>query len=218
MSVLPNRAPASRKQQLRHLWFKVHKWLGLAFAVPVVLIFLSGSLLTVWRDILGGSTSAGPMRLVHILHGSLLLGRTGARAIGAIAFLLLLSAFSGLWLWWPMKGPLLRAMRWQRTQSANTNLHHQAGCWFAIPLAVLALTGASISFHGAFARVTSEDVERVMRRVHDGTGMPLIWQIIIFVTGLLGPVLGITGVIMWLRGRFRDRRMRRRRAGKSIRV
>ena len=201
-----------RKKQLRHLWFKIHKWLGLIFAVPVVLIFLSGSLLTLWKDLLGGSTSSGPMRVVHVLHGSLLLGRAGEQTVGAIALLLLLSAFSGVWLWWPMKGPLHRATRWQRTQSANANLHHQAGYWSAIPLAVLALTGASINFHGTFARLTGEDAERLMRQIHDGTGMPVIWQIVIFAIGLLGPTLAITGLIMWLKGQVREKSMRRRRA------
>src|SRR5437763_326288 len=99
------------KQELRRLWFTVHKWLGLVLALPVVLIFLSGSVLVV-KNWVGASTAGGPMRLVHVLHGSFLLGRLGARTAGAIALLLLLSASSGLWLWWPMKVAFLRATRW----------------------------------------------------------------------------------------------------------
>ena len=56
-----------------------------------------------------------------------------------------------------------------------------------------------------------------MRRLHDGTGMPLIWQMIIFVTGLLGPLLAMTGLIMWLRAQVRERRMRLQRTEKSDR-
>src|SRR4051794_31830197 len=36
------------KQELRRIWFTVHKWLGLCLALPVMLVFLSGSIL-VWE-------------------------------------------------------------------------------------------------------------------------------------------------------------------------
>jgi uncharacterized iron-regulated membrane protein len=111
-----------------------------------------------------------------------------------------------------MKGPFLRAARWGRTRSTNANLHHQAGYWLAIPLVVLALTGASISFRGAFLKATGEDMLSLMRRIHDGTGMPLAWQVVIFLSGLLGTTMAVTGVIMWLKGQMRELNMRRRRA------
>lgn len=201
------------KQQWRRLWFKVHKWLGLALAIPALLIFLTGSVLEV-RIWLGAPTE-GLMRVVHVLHGSFLLGRPGARVVGVIAFILLLSAFSGLWLWWPMKGPWLRAARWRRTQSTNANLHHQAGYWLVVPLVILALTGASISFRGLFAPIMGEDAVRAMRHIHDGTGLPLVWQIAVFLSGILGAIMAVTGAIMWLRGQVRDIQMRRRRADRS---
>jgi uncharacterized iron-regulated membrane protein len=199
------------KLQLRRLWFTVHKWLGLVIAIPVALIFLSGSVLMV-KTWVGASTATGPMRVVHVLHGSLLLGRPGGRAVGAVAFLVLLSALSGLWLWWPVKGPFVRAMRWQRTQSTNANLHHQAGYWLAVPLVILGFTGDSITFHGLFLRILGDEAVRLMRQVHDGTGFPLVWQIIIFLSGILGTTMAVTGVIMWLNGQVRDLRMRRRRS------
>jgi len=209
-----NRMMLPQKQEWRRLWFTVHKWLGLVLALPVVLIFFSGSVLVV-KNWVGASTAGGPMRFVHVLHGSFLLGRPGARTAGGVAFLLLLSALSGLWLWWPMKGPFLRATRWERTPSTNANIHHQAGYWFAIPLVVLAFTGASISFHGAFSKVTGEAMLRLMRRLHDGVGLPLIWQFVIFISGLLGTTMAVTGVIMWFKGQVREVRMRRRRAPRA---
>ena len=39
------------------------------------------------------------------------------------------------------------------------------------------------------------------RRLHDGTGMGLVWQILIFLGGLAPALLGITGILMWLRTR-----------------
>jgi uncharacterized iron-regulated membrane protein len=40
-----------------------------------------------------------------------------------------------------------------------------------------------------------------MRRIHDGNGMGLVWQIIIFLGGLIPAALAVTGIIMWWRAR-----------------
>jgi hypothetical protein len=44
--------------------------------------------------------------------------------------------------------------------------------------------------------------------------MPLVWQIIIFASGLLGATMAVTGVIIWLKSQSRDLRMRGRRAAR----
>ena len=53
-----------------------------------------------------------------------------------------------------------------------------------------------------------ETFARTMRRIHDGTGMPVVWQIIIFVGGILPALLAATGILMWLRMRRRRERHR----------
>ena len=50
------------------------------------------------------------------------------------------------------------------------------------------------------------DVQRdrarpLYRRLHDGTGMGLVFQLVIFLGGLAPALLGVTGIIMWLRTR-----------------
>jgi uncharacterized iron-regulated membrane protein len=57
-----------------------------------------------------------------------------------------------------------------------------------------------------------DPLSRWMRRVHDGADMGIIWQVIIFVGGIAPAVLGITGVIMWLRRRGRRLAQTRRLA------
>ncbi len=42
---------------------------------------------------------------------------------------------------------------------------------------------------------------RKMRKWHDGTGMGIIWQTVIFIGGIIPAILGVTGIIMWLRSR-----------------
>lgn len=39
------------------------------------------------------------------------------------------------------------------------------------------------------------------RRLHDGTGMGTIWQVLIFIAGLVPAFLAVTGIVMWLRSR-----------------
>jgi len=59
-----------------------------------------------------------------------------------------------------------------------------------------------------------ETFSRTMRRIHDGTAMPVAWQIIIFVGGILPAVLAVTGVLMWLR--MRRRREKHRRGAAAV--
>jgi len=51
-------------------------------------------------------------------------------------------------------------------------------------------------------KAPSERVRPLYRRLHDGTGMGLVFQLIIFLGGIAPAVLGITGIIMWLRTRI----------------
>lgn len=46
-----------------------------------------------------------------------------------------------------------------------------------------------------------ETLARTMRRWHDGTGMGMAWQIVIFLGGIIPALLSITGIIIWWRAR-----------------
>jgi len=46
-----------------------------------------------------------------------------------------------------------------------------------------------------------ETLARTMRRWHDGTGMGLGWQIVIFLGGIIPALLSVTGIIIWWRAR-----------------
>ena len=46
-----------------------------------------------------------------------------------------------------------------------------------------------------------ETLARAMRRWHDGTGMGPVWQIVIFLGGLIPALLSVTGIIIWWRAR-----------------
>lgn len=57
-----------------------------------------------------------------------------------------------------------------------------------------------------------ESFARKMRRWHDGTGMGTVWQIVIFLGGMIPVVLAITGITMWLASRRWRKRPSRRLA------
>ena len=235
------------------------------------------------------STGEGLVRVLHVLHGSLMVPGVGRQVVGWVGVAMLISALTGIWLWWPIKGSFTRGLRWKRRPDFNSNLHHTGGFWIALPLAVLSLTGVWISFPAVFAQFNGpqasapggpggpampsaqatldpnealaaatkvvpgqpislawptekkaewtvmvkgqggsaevkvsdvdarasispkkpETLARTMRRIHDGTGMPLVWQIIIFVGGIVPAALAVTGILMWLRMRRRRQRHRR---------
>lgn len=240
------------------------------------------------RVIDSGPAMGGVIRFAHDFHGSLLIGGGNGRTlVGILGGLMLISALTGLWLWWPAVGGFLRGLRWRRHRHLDGRLHHMTGFWVAVPLAVLSLTGVFISFpsilnavagapagqggaggmqraralplaaphltpdqavaaalpmaRGAPAMITwptdrqpswriafgSEGGERttvavddatgtagkagreerrpgangLARRIHDGEDMPFVWELIIFIAGIIPAILGVSGIIMWLRMR-----------------
>jgi uncharacterized iron-regulated membrane protein len=50
-----------------------------------------------------------------------------------------------------------------------------------------------------------DEISPLMRKVHDGADMGIVWQSVIFVAGLAPALLGVSGVVMWLRRRARKR-------------
>lgn len=63
-----------------------------------------------------------------------------------------------------------------------------------------------------------ETTARLMRRIHDGTGMGLLWQVIIFIGGVLPAVLAVTGIMMWLNVGRRRRDMAGRRNARTFKT
>jgi uncharacterized iron-regulated membrane protein len=53
-----------------------------------------------------------------------------------------------------------------------------------------------------------ETLARTMRRWHDGTGMGIAWQVIIFLGGIIPVLLSVTGIVIWWRARGPRQRAR----------
>ncbi|MDB5688548.1 MAG: PepSY protein [Sphingomonas bacterium] len=122
--------------------------------------------LSVWVDprsmaVLDSAWSdQGVIRVLHIFHGTLMIPGVGRAIVGWLGVLMLISSISGLWIWWPTIGRWVRGLRWRRGNKFDLNLHHSVGFWIALPLAVLSLTGAWISFPAFFSGLVGEPAMR----------------------------------------------------------
>jgi len=91
------------------------------------------------------------------LHSHLHLGLSGRKAVGALGLLLMLSAGSGLVLWWPGVKGFLRALTVRRTAGMlrfATDLHRLTGFLSALALLTLAGTGVLLSYPKALEKLT----------------------------------------------------------------
>lgn len=99
-----------------------------------------------------------PWTLIYSLHASLLSGEIWGRQIGIIGFktvcflglFLLISAATGIYLWWPRTGKFLKALSFKRGASAirfHFDLHRVVGFFGSGILIILAFTGFSFGWH-----------------------------------------------------------------------
>ena len=117
--------------------------------------------LTVWIDPATGrvldvaNTRKETINVMHRLHGSLWISAPGVgrKVVGWLGWAMSVSCLTGLWLWWPRNGAVLKALRWRRSPSTFNNLHHMVGFWVLIPLLLVSLTGVYISFPETSHRV-----------------------------------------------------------------
>ncbi|WP_332767715.1 PepSY-associated TM helix domain-containing protein [Phenylobacterium sp.] len=126
----------------------------------------SGGLLAAWLDPATGAVRevgdprASLLGFLHNLHGSLMIPEIGRKIVGWLGWAMFVSCATGLWLWWPRNGAVLKALRWRRGPSTLFNLHHMVGFWICLPLAVLSITGVCVAFpqasRGLFGVVDEE--------------------------------------------------------------
>jgi uncharacterized iron-regulated membrane protein len=102
--------------------------------------------------------------VIHRLHGSFLIPGVGRKIVGWLGWAMTISSITGVILWWPRNGAVLKGLRWTRTPSTWDNLHHLVGFWVCLPLAILSLTGVYISFpqtsRAVFGQPTSSAPQR----------------------------------------------------------
>lgn len=101
----------------------------------------------VWLDpadarVLKAGPGASPVFMfMHDFHETAFMQGIGRQIVGYFGVVMLILAFTGLWLWWP-RGAFVKGFRWRRTGDTLLNLHYLLGFWMSIPMAVIGATGA----------------------------------------------------------------------------
>ena len=126
--------------------------------------------------ITAGDENFGNAALAFVLdlHTTLTIGPVGIYVTGTASLLLALVLIStGLYLWWPRSLRVLRkrvtVKREASGKSFHYALHSAGGFWFAIPLFLMALTGAYFAFYETAQRVV--DVLTFSEPAVDGWSM-----------------------------------------------
>ena len=95
-------------------------------------------------------------------------------------------------------GAELVSVTWPTAKKAEWSMRMQPEGLMARTVSVDDRTGAAKLDKAPDAAARTA---RLMRVVHDGNGMGVFWQAIIFLGGIAPAVLGVTGVLMWIRNR-----------------
>ena len=145
-----------QKVWLRRVVFQVHLWSGVGFGLYIFFISVTGSVL-VYRDELymSATTDLGTWLVSTLidLHADLLAGPIGRKVNGIGSITVLLSAVTGLVVWWPgikrwrRSLTLKRGVSWKRL---NWDLHSAVGFWTSGFIVVFAVSGLYLSFPEAF--------------------------------------------------------------------
>lgn len=94
--------------------------------------------------VLGAREAAAGLMKVESLHLNLLAGRTGGRIVAFVTFMGLLSALSGLFLWWPLK--ILRPRAGARGWRLDFDLHGAVGFWTSALLVIVTGSGVVMAY------------------------------------------------------------------------
>ncbi len=123
----------------------------------------------VWIDpanaaVLDSAPNAGGfMWYMHFMHEFLLIEGWGLQLVGWMGVFLVISAVTGLVVFWPGTKRFFSALRWQKRAGFALNLHRQSGVLMSLVLIVEAITGAWIVFPGFFAAIIEPGVEQPQR-------------------------------------------------------
>src|SRR3546814_352179 len=65
------------------------------------------------------ASNEGAVRVLHVLHGSLMVSGVGRQIVGWVGVFMFVSSLTGLWLWWPVTGSVRRGIRWRRQNATS---------------------------------------------------------------------------------------------------
>ncbi len=162
----PVPAPSWKLHPQRLLWrkllFQLHLWCGVTFALYILFVSLTGSVLIYRNEFYAyfiphedefGAAGIRVVSTLIALHENFLAGPAGRTVNGFGALAVLLMALSGLVLWWPGIARWRRSLRMQRNvgwRRTLWDLHSMVGIWSAGFILIFALSGLYLCFYEVF--------------------------------------------------------------------
>jgi uncharacterized iron-regulated membrane protein len=135
-------------------------------------------------------------RLTKKFHEDLFIpGKIGKNLVGIFGITMLFMASSGLFLWWPKRGFLKRALTFKfadKGKKFHRDLHGAAGFWLMLPLLAVSITGIYLIYF------KSKESSKLWHSIHDGTVIGIYGESLAFLVGLSPLLLSITGIALWL--------------------
>lgn len=144
------------------------------------------------------------------LHRTLLLPpASGGWLVAVSGIVLTLSVISGVILWWPRKGwrqfisalflwrkGLQGAAKWRQW-------HYFFAIYFSVPLLLIAVTGIFLARPGILSLIP--EYKPLITQLHQDLGIGILGIIIAFVSGVLLPLLYVSGIVIWWKKRNHQR-------------
>ena len=144
---------------------------GIAGTVPVHVD--AASLQVLGTGPMLGAEGQGFMRLMHNLHGNLMIqGRTGREVVGWFGVVMLFLGVSGMVMWWPKRGQWKRGftVRWGASaQTFNRDLHGATGIWLWLVFIIISFSGTYLVFPQTMSAPMVAMFGRVTPQVPDVT-------------------------------------------------
>ncbi len=115
----------------------------------------AGSLRRVYLDpptgrVLDAPAGAGLIGWAHDFHESLKLrDYSGRQIVGVVGISMLISALSGIYLWWPRRRFARTDFAFRPNLAMSRNLHYTFGFYGSLVLAMLSFTGVTLAFPDA---------------------------------------------------------------------
>jgi len=120
-------------------------------------------------EVIDNAPSSGSfMWYMHFVHGLFLIPDWGRQAVGWMGWFLVISAVTGIVVFWPGTKRVMAALRSRKVEGKMLNIHRQSGFLLSLVLIVEAITGAWISFPQAMAALVEPGVEQPERRRRGG--------------------------------------------------
>ncbi len=117
-------------------------------------------------------SAGGFMWYMHFIHGLFLIPGWGRQLVGIMGLFLTISAVTGIYVFWPGTKRVIAALKWQKRDGFNLNVHRQSGFLLSLVIIIEAITGAWISFPTFFASIVEPGVEQPVRRRGPPPGAP----------------------------------------------